>query len=50
MSDWQLVALGVIGGSALTFFVGLVALAAASLAAALALATLARDCEEREGR
>lgn len=29
---------------------GLVALAAASLAAALALATLARDCEELEGR
>lgn len=28
---------------------GLVALAAASLSAALALATLARDCEEREG-
>ncbi len=29
---------------------GLVALAAASLAAALALATLTRDCEERDGR
>ena len=27
MSDWQLVALGAIGGSALTAFVGLVALA-----------------------
>lgn len=27
MSDWQLVALGAIGGGALTLFVGLVALA-----------------------
>ena len=27
MSDWQLVALGAIGGGALTVFVGLVALA-----------------------